>query len=161
MPVCKNTKDKYYVGNEPSPKGKGYSACSEKINSKRVGTDGATWVVSKNQIGVKGWKKVARASATKKTSASKKRRTRGGGDGPFSHLQEVPVGNTDDLSKRQTLSARRLQWSPSTKEGDGGRPSVYWRTQHRPEYPSAMDYLLAQETPNAGGGKRKRPTKKR
>jgi hypothetical protein len=119
------------------------------------------WVVSKNQIGVKGWKKVARASAAKKTSASTKRRTRGGGDGPLSHLQAVPVGNYDDAGKRQTLPPRRLQWSPSTKEDDGGRPNVYWRSQPRSEYPSAMDYLLAQETPNAGGGKRKRPSKKR
>lgn len=40
MPNCKNDLSKVYKGTEPSPKGKGYCAHAEKVNTRRIGKDG-------------------------------------------------------------------------------------------------------------------------
>lgn len=48
MPKCINNPQKSYIGNEPSPKGRGYCASSEKIGSKKIGLDGNMWIVSKD-----------------------------------------------------------------------------------------------------------------
>jgi hypothetical protein len=55
MPVCKNDKVKKYTGNEPSPKGSGYCAHAEKVNTKKKGKDGNTWIVKKISNGSKRW----------------------------------------------------------------------------------------------------------
>ena len=42
-----------YKGNEPSPKGLGYCAHSEKLDKVRKGKDGNTWIVSQTKSGTK------------------------------------------------------------------------------------------------------------
>ena len=58
MPKCKNDPTRTYKGDEPSPKGLGYCAHTEKLNSIKKGKDGNKWVVSKNKNGTKRWIKV-------------------------------------------------------------------------------------------------------
>ena len=55
MPVCKNDPKRTYKGNEPSPKGLGYCAHSEKLDKVRKGKDGNTWIVSQTKSGTKRW----------------------------------------------------------------------------------------------------------
>ena len=45
MPKCKNDPKRNYKGNEPSPKGFGYCAHSEKIGVMKRGKDGKIWIV--------------------------------------------------------------------------------------------------------------------
>ena len=44
---CKNDPNKKYTGNEPSPKGFGYCAHSEKVGVSKRGKDGKVWIVKK------------------------------------------------------------------------------------------------------------------
>lgn len=44
MPICKNNAKKTYTGEEPSPKGLGYCASSEKEGKKMKGKDGNIWI---------------------------------------------------------------------------------------------------------------------
>lgn len=44
MPICKNNNKKNYTGEEPSPKGLGYCASSEKEGTKMKGKDGNIWI---------------------------------------------------------------------------------------------------------------------
>jgi hypothetical protein len=44
MPICKNNPKKTYTGQEPSPKGLGYCAGSEKEGTKMKGSDGKIWI---------------------------------------------------------------------------------------------------------------------
>ena len=55
MPQCKNDPSRYYSGDEPSPKGKGYCAHGENIGTKKNGKDGNKWIVTKTKNGVKRW----------------------------------------------------------------------------------------------------------
>ncbi len=57
MPKCKNDSKKTYKGTEPSPKGLGFCAHSEKTNTKRKGKDGNIWVVKQIKTGSKRWVK--------------------------------------------------------------------------------------------------------
>lgn len=54
MPFCKNDPKKTYKGNEPSPKGFGYCAHSEKIGTMKRGKDGKVWIVKKFK-NIKKW----------------------------------------------------------------------------------------------------------
>ena len=58
MPQCKNDPKKTYKGTEPSPKGLGYCAHSEKLDKIKKGKDGNKWIVSQTKSGVKRWIKV-------------------------------------------------------------------------------------------------------
>ena len=55
MPKCKNDSSRNYKGTEPSPKGLGYCAHAEKLNSKKKGKDEHNWYVIKTKVGVKRW----------------------------------------------------------------------------------------------------------
>lgn len=44
MPYCKNNPKKTYIGTEPSPKGLGYCASSEKEGTVMKGKDGNQWI---------------------------------------------------------------------------------------------------------------------
>jgi hypothetical protein len=46
MPVCKNNPKKSYTGTEPSPKGLGFCASSEKEGTIMKGSDGNMWIKS-------------------------------------------------------------------------------------------------------------------
>ena len=46
MPVCKNNPKKTYTGTEPSPKGLGYCAGTEKEGTIKKGLDGDMWIKS-------------------------------------------------------------------------------------------------------------------
>jgi len=55
MPYCKNDPKKTYKGNEPSPKGLGYCAHSEKVGKIREGLDKNKWIVIKTSKGIHKW----------------------------------------------------------------------------------------------------------
>ena len=55
MPKCKNDPAKSYKGTEPSPKGLGWCAHSEKEGKTRKGKDGNEWIVKKTKTGSKRW----------------------------------------------------------------------------------------------------------
>ena len=65
MPKCHNDETKYYKGNEPSPKGLGYSAGVEEIGEIMIGKDGANWIVSQTKT-CKKWVKVDNKKKFKK-----------------------------------------------------------------------------------------------
>jgi hypothetical protein len=54
MPKCKNGHGTY-KGTEPSPKGLGYCAKHEKVNSKKFGLNGYVWIVKQTKKGIKRW----------------------------------------------------------------------------------------------------------
>lgn len=60
MPNCKNDKKRYYSGDEPSPKGRGFCAHSEKLNTVKKGTDGKMWIVKKTSVGTRRWVRYAK-----------------------------------------------------------------------------------------------------
>ena len=51
MPFCKNDQKKKYKGDEPSPKGIGYCAHSEKVGVIREGLDKNKWKVEMTSKG--------------------------------------------------------------------------------------------------------------
>jgi hypothetical protein len=55
MPKCKNDIKSSYVGDEPSPKGLGYCAHSEKNGKIMIGNDGNRWIIKKMENGIKKW----------------------------------------------------------------------------------------------------------
>ena len=55
MPPCKNDNTKTFKGTEPSPKGLGYCAHSEKIGTIKKGKDGNEWIIIKSSNNVKKW----------------------------------------------------------------------------------------------------------
>jgi len=57
MPTCKNDPSKKYKDTEPSPKGIGWCAHSEKEGKVRKGKDGKQWIVKKVKNGSKRWVK--------------------------------------------------------------------------------------------------------
>ena len=68
MPKCKNDSTRYYKGTEPSPKGLGYCAHAEKVNSSKKGKDGNKWVIKETKKGVKRWTKHKKTTAKSKLS---------------------------------------------------------------------------------------------
>ncbi len=57
MPKCSNDETKSYTGNEPSPKGLGFSASAEEVDKIMIGKDGANWIVTQTKT-CKKWVKV-------------------------------------------------------------------------------------------------------
>ena len=57
MPKCKNDPKKSYKGTEPSPKGLGFCAHSEKLGKVRKGLDNNIWKIEVTVKGVKRWVK--------------------------------------------------------------------------------------------------------
>ncbi len=49
MPICKNNPKRHYTGKEPSPKGLGYCASSEKEGTIKKGRDGNMWIKQKGK----------------------------------------------------------------------------------------------------------------
>jgi hypothetical protein len=68
MPICKNDPKKSYKGTEPSPKGLGYCAHSEKIGKVRKGKDGNNWIIIETKTGIKKWIKKDSKKIIKKDS---------------------------------------------------------------------------------------------
>ena len=66
MPLCKNSSYGYYTGKEPSPKGLGYCAHSERVGSLRRGNDGDMWIVQQDKNHRLSWKKVGTPGTPKK-----------------------------------------------------------------------------------------------
>tara|TARA_A100001015_G_scaffold276634_1_gene335045 strand:- start:107 stop:421 length:315 start_codon:yes stop_codon:yes gene_type:complete len=58
MPKCKNDPKRTYKGTEPSPKGLGYCAHSEKVGKKMKGKDGNQWIITETKKGIKRWSKI-------------------------------------------------------------------------------------------------------
>ncbi len=57
MPICKGTYT-YYTGKEPSPKGLGFCAQTEKVGKRCRGKDGDMWMVHEDSIGRLYWKRI-------------------------------------------------------------------------------------------------------
>ena len=75
MPKCKNDPKRTYKGTEPSPKGLGYCAHSEKVGKKRKGKDGNQWIVKQVKTS-KRWMKIkSTKDTTKKTSKKETKKT--------------------------------------------------------------------------------------
>ena len=66
MPKCKNDPTKSFKGTEPSPKGLGWCAHSEKVGKNRKGKDGNKSIVKKVKNGSKRW--VKHSNTTKRVS---------------------------------------------------------------------------------------------
>ena len=62
MPRCINDEDRYYKGNEPSPKGLGYCAHAESVGFKKIGQDGRMWIIKIDNT----WKKWTLSTQPKK-----------------------------------------------------------------------------------------------
>jgi hypothetical protein len=58
MPICKNDPNKRYIGTEPSPKGLGFCAHSEKVGTIKIGKDKYNWIVKQVSNGSKRWVKI-------------------------------------------------------------------------------------------------------
>ena len=71
MPECKNDPKANYKGNEPSPKGLGYCAHSEKLGTIKKGKDGNKWIISKTQLNIKRWNKLNQTKKTSKINSKK------------------------------------------------------------------------------------------
>jgi hypothetical protein len=52
---CINDEKAYYVGNEPSPKGLGYCAHAEKIDSVMIGKNNKLWIIKETSNKSKKW----------------------------------------------------------------------------------------------------------
>jgi uncharacterized protein YwqG len=65
MPKCLNDEKKYYKGNEPSPKGLGYSASGEEVDEEMIGKDGNMWIIIQTKT-CKKWVKVDNEKKPKK-----------------------------------------------------------------------------------------------
>jgi len=72
MPICKNNPKKSYKGTEPSPKGLGYCAHSEKLGITKKGLDGNIWKIESTAKGVKRWVKQISKSSSKSEITGKK-----------------------------------------------------------------------------------------
>lgn len=72
MPKCKNDPTKTYKGTEPSPKGLGWCAHSEKIGKKRKGKDNNIWIVKEVKDGIKRWVKFKKEENNKKIISKSK-----------------------------------------------------------------------------------------
>ena len=67
MPQCRNDPARKYTGNEPSPKGFGWCAHSEKEGKVRKGKDGNKWVVKRVSSGSLRWIKYNSKMSKKST----------------------------------------------------------------------------------------------
>jgi hypothetical protein len=76
MPRCLNDAKATYTGKEPSPKGLGYCAHSEKVGTKKKGRDGNMWIIREVAGGHKRWTLLkANNTITKNTKSKKKSNT--------------------------------------------------------------------------------------
>jgi len=72
MPKCINNSKKSYKGTEPSPKGLGYCASEEEVNTKKKGRDNNYWIVKETKNKTKRWVKETKTTkTTKKTKQTK------------------------------------------------------------------------------------------
>ncbi len=62
MPYCIKDPKSTYKGSEPSPKGLGYCAHSEKVGTKMKGKDGNMWIIKSIGTNVKRWVKISSKS---------------------------------------------------------------------------------------------------
>jgi len=67
MPKCLNDSKKTYKGDEPSPKGIGYSATIEEVGKIMKGKDNNLWIVKEGTEGKKRWIKFNDIPETKET----------------------------------------------------------------------------------------------
>lgn len=58
MPNCKNDFETKYIDTEPRPKGLGYCAHAEKINTIKKGKDRNNWIVIETKNNIKRWSKI-------------------------------------------------------------------------------------------------------
>jgi hypothetical protein len=65
MPKCINDSSKSYKGTEPSPKGLGYCAHVEEINTIKKDRNGNKWIINTTKNGVKRWIKYNNSDSSK------------------------------------------------------------------------------------------------
>ncbi len=64
--ACKKDSKSTYKGDEPSPKGLGYCAHSEKLGTKMKGKDGNMWIIKETSSKIKRWVKLKSEKKGKK-----------------------------------------------------------------------------------------------
>lgn len=116
---CKNSPAKhprYYTGNEPSPKGRGYCAQSERVGTRMRGKDRRVWVVRKDSLDRKRW---VRAVAKKKRTQTYRQAHRG-----FVYREPdlMVVFDMDHTLTAQHVTGNTLRMTPEQRV-------AYMRTQ--------------------------------
>ena len=76
MPKCKNDPKRTYKGTEPTPKGLGYCAHSEKVGKKMKGKDGNQWIITETKKGIKRWSKIKTSKHIKSNNTTKSYNTK-------------------------------------------------------------------------------------
>ena len=75
MPKCLNDSKKTYKGDEPSPKGLGYSATVEEVGKIMEGKDDNLWIVKLILNGQKRWvKNISRTTEELKSKNTKNKK---------------------------------------------------------------------------------------
>lgn len=111
MPLCKNGKG-LYKGTEPSPKGRGYCARHEKINTKKRGRDKKMWVVRSVKLSSgkrsRRWFKVLPKPKKKPIEPTKRKASKAG---------KTPTKK----SKKSTSKRKKLRGGRNSKEALAGQ----------------------------------------
>ena len=105
MPKCINNSKKSYKGTEPSPKGLGYCAAEEKVNTRKKGRDNNYWIIKETKNKTKRWVKETKTTkttketkttkTTKKTKPTKPTKKRG----VYSNLTDEQLDIINKLTK--------------------------------------------------------------
>lgn len=123
MPKCKNDPKRSYKGTEPSPKGLGYCAHSEKVGTKRKGKDGNQWIIKQVKTS-KRWMKIKSvAKDLKKPKKTIKKIGKHTNKKRFTDNKKNNKTNINKLLKKKQISETNeehiknfLTTKPSTKK---------------------------------------------
>lgn len=98
MPKCINNSKKTYKGTEPSPKGLGYCAAEEKVNTRKKGRDKNFWIIKETKNKTKRWvKETKNTKTTKKIKPTKS--TKKTKKGVFSNLTDEQLDIINKIIK--------------------------------------------------------------
>ena len=100
MPPCINDPSKRYRGDEPSPRGRGFTARREARGTFKVGRDGTHWIVAARQNGVRYWQKIHQIGGT--YDLQDPINMIGRIDERVSSVLRVPVGRAANVSESET-----------------------------------------------------------
>jgi len=110
---CINDKKTIYIGTEPSPKGFGYCAHAEKINTIKKGKDGNIWIVKKNNSGIKRWMLHTIISAKSKTRSNTRSKTRGKNNSKSNKSKTNAKTSSKTLSKTLSKTSSKTRANTS------------------------------------------------
>jgi len=109
---CKNCEGKYYKGNEPSPKGRGYCASAESVGTTKRGLDGKVWVVKPYGKNGKRWMHSKKSSSVSSPRGDRQTKTP-----DFSLDHDIFSGKfAVFLNDKTMISEVYNDWSEARKE---------------------------------------------